>query len=122
MIRPATPDDLPAIENLLRKSGSHGGMAPPLQGADLHRELFGEMPSVFLHVEEDGAAQIAGFAFWFLRDSIWRGRQRMYVADVYVEPSQQAAMYELELIGELSRIADEGGYGPLLSQGIGGYT
>jgi hypothetical protein len=88
---------------------------------DLHRELFSETPSVFLHVMEDETAQVIGFAFWFLRDSIWRGRQRMYVADLYVEPSQKVDMHELELVNELARLADEGGYGPLLSQGICGY-
>ena len=120
MIRPATPDDLPAIQNLLLKSACHRGILCPPEAVDLQRELFGETPSVFLHVTEDRAGQVIGFAFWFLRDSIWRGRKRMYIADLYVEPSQQAAMYELELVGELARIADEGGYGPLLSQGICG--
>lgn len=120
MIRPATPDDLPAIQNLLLKSACHRGILRPPENLDLRQELFSETPSVFPHVMEGEAGEVIGFAFWFLRDSIWRGRKRMYISEIYVEPSQQAAMCEIELVGELARIANEGGYGPLLSQVIRG--
>lgn len=41
----------------------------------------------------------------------------MYVADLYIAPSGEAMMHELELVEELARVADEGGYGPLQGRG-----
>lgn len=70
-----------------------------------------------LHMAEDQFGQVVRFAFCFLRDSIWWGRKRIYVAYLDVAPSGGAMMYELELVEELARVADEEGYGPLQGRG-----
>lgn len=51
--------------------------------ASLHEALFGENPSVFVHVAEaDG--EIVGIALWFLTYSTWTGRPSLYLEDFFV--------------------------------------
>ncbi len=111
MIRPARPDDVPAIHRLVRELAEYERSLEHAVASqdDLRRGLFGERPAVFAHVaEHDGA--VAGFALWFLNYSTWTGRHGIYLEDLYVTPELRGHGYGRALLAELARICAERGY------------
>ena len=115
MIRTATAADVPAIHRLVcelaeYEKARHEVEATPEQ---LREALFGPDPNVFAHVAEDAAGEVAGFALWFLNFSTWRGRNGIYLEDLYVRPEQRGSGLGRALLTELARICVERGYGRL---------
>jgi ribosomal protein S18 acetylase RimI-like enzyme len=118
MIRPARPDDVTAILELIRdlaayERAAHEAIATVDQLTDA---LFGTAPGVFAHVAEHrgvGGPEIAGFALWFLNFSTWTGRQGVYLEDLYVRPELRGRGYGAALLAELARICVERGYSRL---------
>ncbi len=111
MIRPASPDDVPAIHRLVRELAEYERSADQVVASpdDLRRALFGQQPAVFAHVAvHDGA--VAGFALWFLNFSTWTGRHGIYLEDLYVTPELRGHGYGKALLAELARICAERGY------------
>ena len=120
MIRPARPDDVPAILALIRELATYEREPDAVVAteADLASALFGEHPALFGLIAEDanaedGNAAVAGFALWFLNFSTWVGRHGIYLEDLYVRPEFRGHGHGRELLIELARIADERGYGRL---------
>jgi GNAT superfamily N-acetyltransferase len=115
MIRPARPDDLEAILQLIRDLAAYE-RAPEQARAtreDLREALFGPEPRVFAHVAEhqgEGEPQIAGLALWFLNFSTWTGRHGIYLEDLFVRPEMRGHGYGKALLVELARICVERGY------------
>ena len=115
MIRPARPDDVPAILQLIQdlaeyEGARHEARATPEQ---LEHALFGDAPSVFAHLaEHSGPAgpEVAGFALWFLNFSTWTGRHGIYLEDLYVRPELRGRGYGAALLAELARICVDRGY------------
>jgi GNAT superfamily N-acetyltransferase len=118
MIRPARPDDLDAILQLIRDLAAYE-RAPDQARAtpeDLGEALFGPEPRVFAHVAEhhgEGEPQIAGLALWFLNFSTWTGRHGIYLEDLFVRPEMRGHGYGRALLVELARICVERGYARL---------
>ena len=118
MIRPARPDDVPAILQLIQdlaeyERARHEARATPAQ---LEHVLFGDAPSVFAHLAEHpapGGPQVAGFAVWFLNFSTWTGRHGIYLEDLYVRPELRGRGYGAALLAELARICVDRGYARL---------
>jgi GNAT superfamily N-acetyltransferase len=116
MIRPARPDDVPVIVELIKELATYEREpdAAVATTADLHAALFGAHPAVFAliaeHPGEEGA-EVAGFALWFLNFSTWLGRHGIYLEDLYVRPQFRQAGYGKALLVELAKIAGERGYG-----------
>jgi GNAT superfamily N-acetyltransferase len=114
LIRPARPDDAPAIFRLIRHLAEYERSLPAVTGTeqDLAHSLFGPDPAVFAHVaDHDG--RVAGFALWYLSYSTWQARHGIYLEDLYVEPELRGLGYGRSLLAELAALCAERGYGRL---------
>jgi GNAT superfamily N-acetyltransferase len=114
MIRPARPDDVPAIYQLIRDLAEYERSLPEVTGTQdqLRTALFGPQPAVFAHVAEH-ERQIAGFALWFLNFSTWQGQHGIYLEDLYVRPELRGHGYGRALLTALAALCVERGYGRL---------
>ncbi|WP_030164904.1 GNAT family N-acetyltransferase [Spirillospora albida] len=111
MIRPARPDDVPAIFRLIHALAEYERAPHEVKTTEdlVRASLFGDDPKVFAHVaEHEGKA--AGFAVWFVNYSTWTGRHGIYLEDLFVDPAVRGNGYGKALLTELVRIADERGY------------
>jgi GNAT superfamily N-acetyltransferase len=114
MIRPARPQDVPAICQFIRELADYEkslGQVTATEG-DLHRSLFADQPAVFAHVaEQDGT--VVGYALWFLNYSTWLGQHGIYLEDLYVTPAVRGSGLGRALLAELARICVQRGYARL---------
>ncbi|MET9065116.1 GNAT family N-acetyltransferase [Streptosporangium sandarakinum] len=119
MIRPATPDDVPAIIGMIRDLAEYEKSLDKVQTTpdDLHEALFGDSPAVFCHLaterDERGEEKPVGFAIWFLTYSTWVGRHGIHLEDLFVHPDRRGGGHGKQLLAELARICVERGYGRL---------
>ncbi len=112
MIRPARPEDVPAILGLIRELATYERSPESVVATEegLRSALFGRSPAVFCHVAEaDG--EVVGMALWFLNFSTWLGRHGLYLEDLYVRPSHRGTGLGKALLTTLTEIARERGYG-----------
>jgi GNAT superfamily N-acetyltransferase len=115
MIRPARPDDVPTILQLIQELAEyerarHEARATPEQLQDV---LFGEAPTVFAHLAEHPGAhgpEVAGFALWFLNFSTWTGRHGIYLEDLFVDPAVRGGGVARALMEALAAEAISKGY------------
>ncbi|GIH77839.1 GNAT family N-acetyltransferase [Planobispora longispora] len=112
MIRPAVPEDISAIVDMVRGLAEYEKALDQVETSpeQLHEALFGENPAVFCHIAEDDG-RVAGFAVWFLSFSTWQGRHGIYLEDLYVHPDHRGGGHGKALLTELARICVERGYG-----------
>ncbi|MER5644559.1 GNAT family N-acetyltransferase [Streptosporangium sp. NPDC002524] len=112
MIRPATPDDVPAIIDMIRGLAEYEKALDEVRNTPgmLHETLFGPSPSVFCHIAVDGD-RIAGFAIWFVSYSTWLGTHGIYLEDLFVHPDHRGGGYGKKLLATLAGICVERGYG-----------
>lgn len=114
MIRPATPDDVPAIVAMVRELAEYERARHEAQAteAQLREALFGAQPAVFaLVAENDETGEAVGFALWFLNFSTWLGKHGIYLEDLYVRPHARGEGHGRALLTRLAQIAAERGYG-----------
>ncbi|WP_433364555.1 N-acetyltransferase family protein [Streptosporangium sp. CA-115845] len=111
MIRPATPDDIPTIIDMIHGLAEYEKAPDQVKNTpDLLREaLFRPSPSVFCHMATDGD-RATGFAIWFVSYSTWTGTHGVYLEDLFVRPEHRRGGYGRELLTELARICVERGY------------
>jgi len=114
MIRPARPQDVPRIHQLIRELAEFERSPDQVTASehDLRAALFADRPALFGHVAEHEGA-IAGFALWFLNYSTWLGKHGIYLEDLYVTPGQRGTGLGRALLAELARICVRNGYGRL---------
>ncbi|WP_371347621.1 N-acetyltransferase family protein [Ancylobacter sp. IITR112] len=109
-LRPARPDDAALILALVRELADYEKLLHEVEAteADFARELFGPQPRVFCDIAEwDGAA--AGFVLWFYTFSTFRGRQGIFLEDIYVRPAFRGRGIARALMQRLARrCLDEG--------------
>ncbi|MFH5824328.1 GNAT family N-acetyltransferase [Georgenia sp. AZ-5] len=110
-IRRATPEDVPAIVQLVRDLATYEREpdAVKLTAEGLHAALFGQAPAVFAHVAEDGG-EVQGFALWFLSYSTWEGVHGIYLEDLYLRPEARGRGLGKALLRTLAELAVERGY------------
>jgi GNAT superfamily N-acetyltransferase len=114
VIRPARPQDVPAIYALIRELADYErSLAEVVATEDQVRSsLFGPDPAVFAHVAEHEGS-VVGFALWFLNYSTWLGTHGIYLEDLYVTPARRGSGLGRALLAELAGICVERGYGRL---------
>ena len=111
LLRPAAPDDVPAILGLIHDLAVYEREPDAVKttASVLTEQLFGANPAIFAHVVED-ADGVMGFALWFLNYSTWEGTHGIYLEDLYVRPEARGRGYGKALLQELARTAVERGY------------
>lgn len=118
-IRPARPEDVPAVLGLIRELAEYERALDSVKATEggLTEALFGADPHAFAHVAvvsgEDGEQQVVGLALWFLTFSSWVGRHGIWLEDLYVRPAWRGRGLGLGLLRELAAIGVERGYGRL---------
>ncbi|QMU72601.1 GNAT family N-acetyltransferase [Streptacidiphilus sp. P02-A3a] len=116
MIRPATPEDVPAIHAMVRELAEYERALEDARASEeqLHAALFGPHPAAFAHIaEDDTSGSVVGFALWFLNFSTWKGVHGLYLEDLYVRPQARGGGHGKALLTELARICVQRGYGRL---------
>ncbi|MBS2965671.1 GNAT family N-acetyltransferase [Actinocrinis puniceicyclus] len=114
MIRPAAPDDVPAILAMVRDLAEYERARHEVAATEplLSAALFGEAPAVSaLIAQDEETGEPVGFALWFLNFSTWLGRHGIYLEDLYVKPHARGAGHGRALLTRLAQIAVERGYG-----------
>ncbi|WP_433083694.1 N-acetyltransferase family protein [Dactylosporangium sp. CA-052675] len=111
MIRPATPDDVPALVKMVYELAEFERARDEchLTEAQLHAALFGPSPAVFCHVAEDGG-EVLGMALWFLTYSTWEGVHGVYLEDLYVRPGARGTGAGKALVAALAAVCVAHGY------------
>ena len=113
-IRPATPDDVPAMVRLVHDLAAYE-RAPEqcvLTDAMLHERLFGPSPALYAHVAEV-EGRVVGTAIWFLTFSTWDGVHGIHLEDLYVDPAQRGSGLGKALLAQLAQVCVERGYSRL---------
>ena len=111
-IRPATPDDVPLIRQLIVELAEYERMrdAAVATDAQLREQLFGAQPAAeVLLGEVDG--QPAGFALFFHNFSTFLGQRGLYLEDLFVRPQFRGAGLGKHLMASLARLAVQRGCG-----------
>ena len=85
-VRPATPEDLPAIGRLIRQLADYEDLAHEVvwTPADLEEHLFGPRPAAEVLVAE-GDGRVVGMAVWLRTFSTFLGRPGIWLEDLFVE-------------------------------------
>ncbi len=106
MIRPATPDDVPVIFELIRALAVYEKLEESVvvMADDLREHLFGERPFAECLLAED-AGPVVGFALFFHNYSTFRGRPGIYLEDLFVRSECRGRGHGKALFAELARIA-----------------
>jgi GNAT superfamily N-acetyltransferase len=109
-IRPATPDDVPAILGFIRELAEFEREPDAVLAteADLLRDGWGE-PARFAAIIADYNGAPAGFALYFTTYSTWRGHHGIRLEDVYVTPLLRGHGIGKALLARLARIAVDQG-------------
>ena len=131
--RPATPDDVHEIVDLIKDLAAYEKEpdAVRLTPERLREQLFGDNPAIFCHVVDStsgnlddcddngtgvssggvgGGPRLDGIALWFLNYSTWEGTHGIYLEDLYVRPEARGTGKGKALLQNLARIAVERGY------------
>jgi GNAT superfamily N-acetyltransferase len=114
-VRPATPDDVPAMVGLVRELADYERSLHEVQLTEeqLHEALFGSSPALFGHVAVDDDGATVGLALWFLNFSTWRGTHGVYLEDLFVRPTARGQGLGRELLRTLAQVCVERGYARL---------
>ena len=111
-IRPATPDDVPLIRQLIAELADYERLAHAAVAtdADLRAQLFGERPAAEVLIGElDG--EPAGFALFFHNFSTFLGRRGLYLEDLFVRPQYRGSGLGKHMMAVLARTAVQRGCG-----------
>jgi GNAT superfamily N-acetyltransferase len=112
VIREATPDDVPAILDLVRELATYEREPDAVVAteAGFRDALFGDDAFAWCHVAVlEG--EVVGFALWFRSFSTWLGRPGIYLEDLFVKPSARGTGLGKALLTTLIEIAREREYG-----------
>lgn len=114
MIRPATPQDIPTIAELIRALAEYERLSHEvvLREAELHEHLFGERRYAEVLLAEEGG-QVVGFALFFHNFSTFLARPGLYLEDLFVRPAHRGRGHGKALLRRLAQLALERGYGRL---------
>ncbi len=105
-IRPATPDDVPLIQQFIRDLADYERSPESAVATqeDLLRDGFGPSPKYRCLIAE-WAGQPAGFAFFFYNYSTWQGKPGLYLEDLFVKPAFRGKGIGKALLLYLAQVA-----------------
>ena len=112
MIRPARPEDVPRVHELILELAKYERLEHKAVGTpeQLREHLFGGDPFLeTLVVEEEG--RLVGFALFFKNYSTFLARPGYYLEDLFVEPEHRGKGHGKALLREIARMACEKGFG-----------
>jgi len=112
MIRPATPDDIQIICDLIRSLAEYERLshAVTFESDRLREFLFGPRPYAEVLLAEE-AGQVVGFALFFHNFSTFVGKPGMYLEDLFVKPEHRGQGHGKALLLAVARLAVERGCG-----------
>jgi ribosomal protein S18 acetylase RimI-like enzyme len=119
MIRPARPEDVPTIADLIRQLARYERLEHEIVGgeSDLQEDLFGARPRAEVVLAQDvphvthAGAPIVGFALFFHNYSTFLARPGLYLEDLFVLPEHRRRGWGRALLTHLARLAVERGCG-----------
>ena len=111
-LRPATPADVPAILECIRRLAEYERLAHECVATEtqLRETLFGATPSAEVVLAFAGD-EPAGFALWFQSYSTFLARPGLYLEDLFVYPQHRGRGLGRQLLRYLARVAVERDYG-----------
>lgn len=113
-VRPARPDDVPAVAELVRALAVHERQSDEAQASDdqLTAELFGDDPSAHCLVAEQ-AGTVVGIAVWHRTFSTWTGTAGIHLVDLFLHEDARGSGLGRGLMVSLARIATANGWARL---------
>jgi GNAT superfamily N-acetyltransferase len=111
-VRPATPEDVPRIRQLVVDLATYERSAHLVRVTEeqLHEALFSAQPAAFALVAEQEPDGVVGFALYFLNFSTWEGVHGIYLEDLYVAPEHRGTGLGKALLQSLAAVAVSRGY------------
>lgn len=111
MIRPARPEDVPLIAQLIRELAEYerASHEVKLRESDLRLYLFGPRPYAEVLIAETDSGEGVGFALFFHNFSTWLASPGLYLEDLFVRPAHRGKGFGLALLRRLARLAVERG-------------
>ena len=111
-VRPARAGDVDRIRELVVDLAEYERSADQVKVTpdQLREALFGPQPAAFALVAESSAAEVVGFALYFLNFSTWEGVHGIYLEDLYVAPEHRGTGLGKALLQSLAAIAVSRGY------------
>lgn len=105
-IRPATPNDIPLILELIRELADYERepASAVATEADLLRDGFTE-PRRFHCLIAECNREPTGFALYFYNYSTWRGHAGIYLEDLFVRPQHRGLGIGKALLSKVAAIA-----------------
>jgi GNAT superfamily N-acetyltransferase len=114
-IRPASPDDVPAILGFTRALAAVEKEPDAVEATEamLHEALFGARPAAEALIAErpgaGGSAEAIGFALFYPTFSTWTGRRGIWLEDLYVAAEARGSGAGGALLAALAGIAVDRG-------------
>lgn len=107
-LRATTPRDIPVLHRLMRNFAAYEKLEHrfKITEAGLHDALFGAKPPLDSVLVEVDTAPV-GFALWYFLFGTFSGRNRLFVEDIYIEPSYRGRGIGLALFRHMARVALE---------------
>ncbi len=114
ILRFATPDDVPALFNLIQALAEYEKLSHAVSGSAeaLKEHLFGSRPYIEAVIVEY-TGQAVGFALFFTNYSTFLTKPGIYLEDLFVLPEYRRQGIGETLITYLAKLAVERGYGRL---------
>jgi GNAT superfamily N-acetyltransferase len=109
-LRPATPEDAPALLRLIRALAEYEELRHEVRAteSDLQAALFGTPRRAAALLADIGGVPV-GFALWFYTFSTFTGRPGLYLEDLYVEPAHRRHGIGRAILRYLAETAGEEG-------------
>ncbi len=110
-LRPARPGEGALVLRFVRLLADYERLAHQVDATDAMFEaaLFGPSPKVFAEIAE-WEGEPVGFALWFLNFSSFRGRNGLYLEDLFVLPSHRGHGIGHAMLEHLARKCVENGW------------
>lgn len=114
VIRSARPGDAPRTLQFVRELASYEHLEHLVVATevDLDAALFSANPNVFCEIAEWNGEAV-GYALWFLNFSTFRGRNGLYLEDLFVRPGHRGFGIGKALLERLARKCLDNGWARL---------